>query len=106
MVCKIALPEFEPSIVQNISKLTANRKGKIQICATIFGMPADRLFTYVISSRSRGVVKSVREMVREQGIGTFYRGSSAFFLRVVPIFVLYFPLYEQARKLLGLGFMD
>lgn len=76
------------------------------VSATIFGMPADRLFTYVVSSGSRGVIKSTRAMVREQGIGTFYRGSSAFFLRVVPIFVLYFPLYEQARKLLGLGFMD
>ena len=49
---------------------------------------------------------SLRTLLREGGPTAYYRGSSAFFVRVVPIFTLYFPIYEQVRKLMGMGYLD
>ena len=79
--------------------------------ATIFGMPCDYLFTQYTSAAQRGVqfnglADCARTLLREGGPSAFYRGSSAFFVRVVPIFTLYFPIYEHVRRLLGLGYLD
>ena len=79
--------------------------------ATVFGMPCDYLFTQYTSAAQRGVKFTglwdcATTLVREGGFGAYYRGSTAFFVRVVPIFTLYFPIYEQVRKLLGLGYLD
>ena len=80
--------------------------------ATVFGMPCDYLFTQYTSAAQRGVRfdglwHCARTLWREGGgPRAFYRGSSAFFVRVVPIFTLYFPIYEQVRKLMGMGYLD
>jgi hypothetical protein len=78
--------------------------------ATAFGMPCDVLFTNYSSAKQRGVqyaglLDCTRTLLREQGPLGFYRGSMAFFLRSSPIFIMYFPIYEQVRKLLGMGYM-
>lgn len=78
--------------------------------ATAFGMPCDVLFTNYSSAKQRGVqyrglLDCAGTLLREQGPLGFYRGSMAFFLRSSPIFIMYFPIYEQVRKLLGMGYM-
>ena len=45
-------------------------------------------------------------MVREEGVGVFFRGWSPFFVRVVPLFVINLPLYEQIRRVLGIGYLN
>ena len=79
--------------------------------ATIFGMPCDCVFTQYSSASSHGkeyrnVFHCAACLLREQGGLAFYRGSTAFFFRSAPIFTLYFPIYEQTRKYLGLGFLS
>ena len=79
--------------------------------ATLFGMPCDYLFTQYTSAAQRGVKYNglwhcARTLLAEGGPQAYYRGSSAFFVRVVPIFTLYFPIYEQVRKLMGMGYLD
>ena len=79
--------------------------------ATVFGMPCDYLFTQYASAVQRGIkYKNILEcaatLLREEGPLAFYRGSTAFFVRTVPIFTLYFPIYEQVRLRLGMGYMD
>eukprot|EP00945_MAST-04E_sp_MAST-4E-sp1_P008704 g8704.t1 len=79
--------------------------------ATLFGMPCDVLFTFWTTAKQRGaqyrsIAQCVSAMVKENGVGVFYRGSFAMFCRVVPIFTLYFPIYEQVRRLAGFGYMS
>ena len=79
--------------------------------ATVFGMPCDVLFTFWTTAKQRGakyrsIGQCIGAMVKENGLGVFYRGSFAMFCRVVPIFTLYFPIYEQVRRLAGFGYMD
>ena len=79
--------------------------------ATVFGMPCDVLFTNYSSAAQRGVqykglFDCARSLLRDQGPLGFYRGSVAFFMRSSPIFILYFPIYEQVRKFLGMGYMS
>ena len=44
-------------------------------------------------------------MIREEGPGLFFRGWSIYFARIVPVFLIYHPLMEQIRWLIGLGYM-
>jgi hypothetical protein len=77
--------------------------------ATVSGMPADVVFTNYSSAppkKYRSVFHCAASLLKEEGPLVFYRGSSAFFMRSAPIFTLYFPIYEQVRKQLGLGFMS
>ena len=53
-----------------------------------------------------GVVNCASTLLREEGPLAFYRGSSVFFLRTIPIFTLYFPIYERVRLLLGMGYLN
>ena len=40
------------------------------------------------------------------GPSTFYRGWTALFVRVAPLYVIYLPVYEQVRvRVFGLGYM-
>ena len=81
------------------------------IGATAFGMPADVVFTFWTTAKQRGtsyrgIFHCLQDLVKTGGFRVFYRGSFLSFCRVVPIFTLYFPLYEQVRRLAGLGYMD
>lgn len=86
------------------------------MCATAFGMPCDVVFTRFSTARQRGVAYTnilhcARSVAQEGGGGlrgarAYYRGSVMFFVRAAPIFILYFPLYEQARRLLGMGYLS
>jgi hypothetical protein len=76
--------------------------------ATIFGMPCDYLFTrYTTSSVPyNNLWHCCVTLVREGGILQFYKGSTVFFSRCAPIFLMYFPLYEQLRRILGMDYMS
>ena len=55
---------------------------------------------------SRGVVAFASEMLREEGPAAFYRGWTALFVRVAPLYILYLPIYEQVRvRVFGLDYM-
>ena len=60
----------------------------------------------VIGRAYDGPVDCVKTMVREEGVGVFFRGWSPFFVRVVPLFVINLPLYEQIRRVLGIGYLN
>ncbi|CAE8663698.1 unnamed protein product, partial [Polarella glacialis] len=68
--------------------------------ATAFSAPADFLMTRYQAAPQMGVVYKnpmdcFAQVLKEQGPLTFYRGWSAFFLRIVPVFVTFHPLFEQ-----------
>ena len=53
----------------------------------------------------RGVLQCAVTIGREEGVGVFFRGWVPLFTRVAPLYVLYLPLYEQVRRLVGLDYM-
>ena len=42
----------------------------------------------------------------QEGIAVFFRGWAPFFIRVVPLFTINLPLYEQIRRVMGIGYLD
>ena len=73
--------------------------------------PADILMTrYQTAPQSgityRGLFHCATSMVKAEGPMVFYRGWSAFFIRLAPLNLVLFPLYEQLRRLFGLGYLD
>ena len=77
--------------------------------ATVFGMPCDYLFTRYTTA-APGAYRSLwhccTTLVREEGPLSFYKGSTVFFSRCAPIFLMYFPMFEQVRRILGMDYMS
>ena len=48
----------------------------------------------------------IRALLTEHGVSVFLRGWTPFFLRSSPVIITGMPLYEQVRRLLGLGYMS
>jgi dicarboxylate transporter 10 len=76
-----------------------------------FSAPADIVMTRyqaaeVMGRSYAGPVDCVKTLVREEGMAVFFRGWSPFFVRVVPLFTINLPLYEQIRRLFGIGYLD
>ena len=80
--------------------------------SSTFSCPADFIMTRyqtapVLGGTGKtGLVKYVVELVQAEGILSLYRGWTPLFARVAPVYVIYLPLYEQFRKMLGLGYMQ
>eukprot|EP00966_Prymnesium_polylepis_P082141 1902799-Prymnesium_polylepis.1 len=79
--------------------------------ATTFAAPFDILQTRFQSGGVGGrkwdsLAQCARAMVAEGGPMIFFRGWVPFFARVAPMFVINLPMYEQLRKLFGLGFLE
>ena len=79
--------------------------------ATTFAAPFDILQTRFQSGQADGrrwesLAQCVRAMLAEGGPAILFRGWVPFFARVAPLFVINLPLYEQLRRLFGLGFLD
>lgn len=77
--------------------------------AVTLSNPADVIMTKwasapTLGKRYSGVVECIRTVVRDEGIGTLYRGWSVFFLRLAPLLCVMMPIYEQTRWALGLGY--
>ena len=76
-------------------------------------LPADVLMTRYQSAAQlpdgpqyRGLLHCAVTIRREEGASVFFRGWTPMFARVAPLAVVFFPVYEQIRRLVGLGFMD
>lgn len=52
----------------------------------------------------KGVVDAIKMTARDEGLRGFYRGSLASYLRFGPHFIIAFPLWEQVRWMMGLGY--
>ena len=79
--------------------------------ATSFSAPADFVMTkYQASKLTRSPDASpLRTLVRvvstsDSPFTVLFTGWTTFFVRVAPLFLISMPLYEQTRKLLGIGF--
>mmetsp|Transcript_127164 Transcript_127164/g.365738 ORF Transcript_127164/g.365738 Transcript_127164/m.365738 type:complete len:337 (-) Transcript_127164:91-1101(-) len=86
-------------------------------CCTTCSMPMDVVLTVYQSAHSlggermekygrSGPMACARTMLRESGPLVFMRGWVPAFLRLAPTSVFSFALYEQLRKLVGIGFLD
>lgn len=53
-----------------------------------------------------GLVDCARDMARSDGVRGFYRGWWPFFLRLAPVNMILFPIYEQLRRLMGLEYLN
>ena len=75
-------------------------------------MPLDTVFTAFQASKLQGgaadagAMRTAQRLLREEGPGRFYRGSSAMFGRMLPTSVATFYIYEQVRCLLGMAYLD
>ena len=75
-------------------------------CSCTFSCPADVVLTrYQSSATGERLMAVLGSIVRTEGLRGFYRGWSVLFIRVAPIYILYLPVFEQIRVLLGLGYM-
>ena len=52
----------------------------------------------------KSVFDAVSRTAREEGVSGFYRGSLASYTRFAPHFIIAFPLWEQVRATMGLGY--
>lgn len=79
--------------------------------ATALAAPADITMAYVHTTRQRGhpfrgVLQCFGALIRERGLRSLFRGYPIFFLRMAPAFAVNLTIYEQARRLLGLGYLE
>ena len=78
--------------------------------ATAAAAPFDATLTQYQASRTISTsggspLHCMLQMYQEGGVRIFFKGWSLFFARVAPLFLIQLPMYEQARKLLGMDFM-
>jgi len=78
--------------------------------ATVLSAPADVVMTRYqaaaqIGKAYAGPLDCFANMVQQEGVSVFYRGWSPYFLRIVPVFLTFHPLFEQLRLLAGLTYM-
>ena len=51
------------------------------------------------------VVHCLTELVRTEGVLALFRGLGPQYGKLAPIFLITLPIYEQLRKLAGLGYL-
>ena len=73
--------------------------------ATTAAAPADLIKTRVMADRSVSVAACIAKTWRAEGLRGFFRGWTPSYLRLGPHFIIAFPLYEQVRNAMGLGYM-
>lgn len=86
------------------------------VCCTTFSMPFDIVLTVYTSAQTLGGERKARygagpiscaiAMLRHDGPFIFFRGWMPAFLRISPTTVSSFFLYEQLRRLIGIGYLD
>lgn len=79
-------------------------------CAAVLSLPPDIILNRYQGAPTRGVqYESVgaclSELVRSEGVGALFRGLGPQYGKLAPIFLLTLPLYEQLRRLAGLGYL-
>lgn len=87
------------------------------VCCTTFSMPLDVVLTVYTSAQTLGGERKARygasgpfscarAMLRHDGPGVFVRGWVPAFMRISPTTTSSFFLYEQLRRLVGIGYLD
>jgi hypothetical protein len=80
------------------------------LLSSTFSVPADFVMTRYQAGPQMGhhytsVLNCASTLLRQEGPSAFFRGWTPLFVRVAPLYVCYLPVYEQFRRLLGLGYM-
>ena len=92
-------------------------------CSCTFSCPADLLMTRFQTAQTAGegggsggggggggggrkISSIAREIMVKEGPLGFYRGWTALFIRVAPLYCCFLPVYERFRLALGLGYLD
>jgi len=101
-VSELGLPDGPP-----LHMLAAVLAG---LSAATLSAPADVLVTrYQCTDQNgqahRSVAVCAASLMREGGLGVFFRGWTANFLRLAPTFTVGSVIYEQSRRALGLSYM-
>ncbi|GBG30226.1 Mitochondrial substrate carrier family protein ucpB [Hondaea fermentalgiana] len=78
--------------------------------ASTFSAPCDFIMTKyqaapALGIRYNGIFDCVQQIVRQHGVLELYKGWTPLFFRLAPLWTLNMPLYENVRKLMGLGYM-
>lgn len=87
------------------------------VCCTTFSMPLDVVLTVYTSAQTLGgerkalygqggPVSCALAMARHDGPLVFFRGWVPAFMRLSPTVTLSFFVYEQLRRLVGIGYLD
>lgn len=80
-------------------------------CASLLSAPADiclnryQAALKVGSSAYASPGEVALQIVRSEGALSLFRGASLQFAKVCPVFFFTMPLYEQLRRLVGLGYL-
>ena len=79
-------------------------------CACLLSAPADIVLNRFQAAPKLGVryeslSACAAELMRNDGPLAFFRGVGTQYVKVAPIFLITLPLYEQFRRLAGLGYL-
>jgi hypothetical protein len=76
------------------------------VMAALTTQPADTIRSLIMTSDGKysGIADCCVKVMRTEGVVGFYRGVLPSYLRFAPHFTISLPLWEQVRKLLGLGY--
>jgi len=77
------------------------------LLSSTLSIPADVLMTRYQTQipKKHNLINFSRILIRKEGIRTLFSGWIPLFIRVLPIYCLYLPCYEQVRLKLGLGYL-
>jgi len=78
------------------------------VCAALVTAPADLIKTRVMADRTgayKGALDCAVRTCQKEGVLTLWTGCFTSFLRLGPHFLITFPLYENLRRRLGLGYL-
>lgn len=79
-------------------------------CASVLSLPPDYIVNHYQGAPKLGVQYSslwhcVSDLVSKQGVMVLFRGLGPQYLKLAPIFLTTLPMYEQLRRLAGLGYL-
>jgi hypothetical protein len=79
--------------------------------ATLFSAPADVIMTRYqaapqLGMRYRAPIDCLKQVVSNDGVQVLFRGWLPNFARIAPASLLFHPLYEQVRLLMGLNYLS
>jgi len=75
------------------------------VVATTVSAPFDMLKTRVMASTKSSALQALREVLSIEGRSSLFRGWVPMYLRLGPHSLISFPVLEQVRTLLGLGYL-
>jgi solute carrier family 25 protein 34/35 len=79
-------------------------------CAAVLSLPPDIILNryqgaLALGVRYDSVMHCLTELVRTEGVIALFRGLGPQYMKLAPVFLLTLPLYEQLRRLAGLGYL-